>query len=72
MKDQRILLIIISFLLIYYSLSQSIPSFSCPYYSVTNTNSDTQNYSTCTYTMIGYQARVTGSNNIILNILILI
>ena len=43
--------------------AQTIPSFTCPFYSASNTNSAQQNYATCTYTLSGYvQTTVVGSN----------
>ena len=48
--------------MICYSLSQSLPSYQCQPYSASNTNSETENYATCTYTLVGYnQAYVTGN-----------
>ena len=57
-----ILLLLLS--IICYSLSQSLPSYQCAPYSVSNTDYDQQNYKTCTYTLVGYdQAYVTGNCN---------
>ena len=60
-----LLIILLLLSMICYSLSQSLPSYQCAPYSVSNTNYATQNYATCTYTLVGYyeQVYVTGNCN---------